>query len=669
MTRTEQRTLRSKRQRALLWYAADGKCQRCGGLLGDDWEADHIVPWVKTQRTNLFEMQALCRKCNRKKGMQHMSWQQYFKLHSDFREQSGQIKAFELAASVMPQDTTIVSWLFQLVTGYGKTLVAYGVFSILSQRGLVDRMLVLVPSDDQRTQFADDVKDAQDMLGIDLEAWVIEKAGREHTIVRSGVCQVFVATYQQLEEGGFFHDLMDYGGRWLVVSDECHHLGEDGKWAARHEKLPHVRFRIGLSATPIRSDLKRLLGLPEHPQVRVDYQEAFKEQVVKRVLGRIDHYYLDVDIDGTLVRLTTESLREQGIADFSQYEARRQLRYNTNYLHQMLIEPLQDLATRNERYPKENQMILFCMTCRHAHYVCDQINALCIDLDMPHRAEWVGVGEGIDGLVKTSEENRSIIKRFKAGTLQILVQVAKAEEGFNVKRVSVLVFLHLIGADLKIIQQIGRGLRRNPAIKLFRDDTVTVYASADTPIADIIQQMETKAEEVMPRTREERMLSQLGLWDIPNLMLIDANYDRTDMICPDGIDILTPEQRAFCGRFNIPVDEYLNHFGGMAPHPNERSAPRMPNPQARLKAVEEQVVNHTRTLTGNIIRLMKANGHPIDKAAVGRVKTSINVEWKRRAGIGHGDMTTDAFTRKNQWLQSVNESIKQSMEIPSWVKW
>jgi 5-methylcytosine-specific restriction endonuclease McrA len=65
---TQQRTLRSKRLRALLWYAADGKCQRCGAALGDDWEADHIVPWVKTRRTNVHEMQALCAACNRKKG-------------------------------------------------------------------------------------------------------------------------------------------------------------------------------------------------------------------------------------------------------------------------------------------------------------------------------------------------------------------------------------------------------------------------------------------------------------------------------------------------------------------------------------------------------------------------------------------------------------------------
>lgn len=62
------RTLRSKRLRALLYLAADGKCQRCGADLGPDWQADHVVPWRVTRRTNVHEMQALCARCNREKG-------------------------------------------------------------------------------------------------------------------------------------------------------------------------------------------------------------------------------------------------------------------------------------------------------------------------------------------------------------------------------------------------------------------------------------------------------------------------------------------------------------------------------------------------------------------------------------------------------------------------
>lgn len=62
------RTLRSKKLRALLYYAQGGKCAKCGCELPDDWHADHVTPWVVSQRTNVHDMQALCPKCNLEKG-------------------------------------------------------------------------------------------------------------------------------------------------------------------------------------------------------------------------------------------------------------------------------------------------------------------------------------------------------------------------------------------------------------------------------------------------------------------------------------------------------------------------------------------------------------------------------------------------------------------------
>ena len=65
---TDGRFLRSKRLRVLLWQAAGGRCQSCGDTLGPDWQADHVVPWSVSHRTNVHEMQALCRACNGAKG-------------------------------------------------------------------------------------------------------------------------------------------------------------------------------------------------------------------------------------------------------------------------------------------------------------------------------------------------------------------------------------------------------------------------------------------------------------------------------------------------------------------------------------------------------------------------------------------------------------------------
>jgi len=65
---TSDRRLASKRLRAALWLAADGKCSICGVELPANWHADHVVPWSVSKRTNVHEMQALCPACNLKKG-------------------------------------------------------------------------------------------------------------------------------------------------------------------------------------------------------------------------------------------------------------------------------------------------------------------------------------------------------------------------------------------------------------------------------------------------------------------------------------------------------------------------------------------------------------------------------------------------------------------------
>lgn len=58
----------TKRERALLSLTFNGKCSICGEELPQSWHADHIEAFSRTGRTNIFEMQATCPRCNLKKG-------------------------------------------------------------------------------------------------------------------------------------------------------------------------------------------------------------------------------------------------------------------------------------------------------------------------------------------------------------------------------------------------------------------------------------------------------------------------------------------------------------------------------------------------------------------------------------------------------------------------
>lgn len=675
------RFLRSKRERALLWYAQDGRCALCGEPLPAQWHADHTIPWWFSKRTNVFEMGATCPRCNQQKGggMEQgdfwFDFTKYFTLAPGFREQDGQVEACKLAASVMhAPDDPVVSWLIHLVTGYGKTLLAYMVFEILRQRGLVDRMLVLVPTDDQRTQFADDSHDAHALCGIETQAWCFENMFRDYRAVKEQQAEVFVATYHQLDDGdGLLTQMLDYGTyRWLVVSDECHHLGENGKWAERQSHLPNVQFRLGLTATPERTDGERLLGFGK-PVVTVSYLDAFREKIVKRVRGHIDDYSINVDINGTRTHLSTATLAEDmaalHITSYSEYEVRRQVRYNDNYLCSMLHEPLLELEDQNIAHPHQHQMIVFCMTCAHADYVCEQINLLTAELGLSYRAEWVGVGNDRHGRVKSQQENRRIVAEFKANKLNILVQVGIAKEGFNVKRASVLVFMHLINADLTLVQQIGRGLRRNDAIP-FDEDVVAIFASADTPLADTIRRMEAEVSDKEPAELQATGQGKLSMVaGIPDLVLLDTSYESTDYVAPNGMEYLTPKEQAFCLKFSVPPTEFLEMYSRRhTVMPRREPVPVKLRPQHTLKTLQDQTNQRTGTLARHLMQVLeRQHGYVNSSGTVGKIMKALHGAWQRKAGKGHDTMLAEDFTAKTAWLQQINTELQRG-DIPAWLR-
>lgn len=58
----------SSRQKLALFIETKGLCSHCSQPLKKGWHADHIIPYSKNGTTDLINAQALCPKCNIKKG-------------------------------------------------------------------------------------------------------------------------------------------------------------------------------------------------------------------------------------------------------------------------------------------------------------------------------------------------------------------------------------------------------------------------------------------------------------------------------------------------------------------------------------------------------------------------------------------------------------------------
>jgi 5-methylcytosine-specific restriction endonuclease McrA len=58
----------TKRQKKILALSSGNMCEICGGSLTKSFHADHVIPYSKKGKTILNNSQALCEKCNLKKG-------------------------------------------------------------------------------------------------------------------------------------------------------------------------------------------------------------------------------------------------------------------------------------------------------------------------------------------------------------------------------------------------------------------------------------------------------------------------------------------------------------------------------------------------------------------------------------------------------------------------
>jgi len=62
------RSLTAKKARLALFIHHQGRCANCDCELGQDWHADHVVPYRLSKQTNVHELAPLCPSCNLSKG-------------------------------------------------------------------------------------------------------------------------------------------------------------------------------------------------------------------------------------------------------------------------------------------------------------------------------------------------------------------------------------------------------------------------------------------------------------------------------------------------------------------------------------------------------------------------------------------------------------------------
>lgn len=616
--------------------------------------------------------------------VQSAAWIPYVDV-TDWTPRRGQKEIWHAVASNQTRD----SFFAVLCTGYGKTLAACGSYAIARTQKRANRMLVLVPNDALRKQWANGVKGNMAKCGVKiLGAYEISKEPKDIRYANDRAAEIFVATYQQaLSDPQFWERLMSKG-EWFVVYDECHHLSTNA-WGVSSHSLPSA-IRLYMTATPMRHDEKLLRGVPRKtlddgrieyvPDACVDYGVALGEGAVRPIRVNLYHYFVDVVLpDGSIERITTEKLRAEGVTDYGEYEKRRELRYKEKYLSPILLGAVSQFQAMDAVQPGQHQILVFAMSCKHAEHVA---HAIAAQADVGRGfADWIGDA-------RRPQENDDVLARYATGELKCLVQIDKAGEGFDNPRCSTGVFLHLIKSATKNTQQIGRLVRRNYDVAR-ASDFCHILTSADAPIVgmalDFEKASDLVAEEHERQDRGPRDLNQPSLVDIKDSSVLDAELDRVEVhhVGDSGptVDMQDAARGAqFLRSKNVPGVEAMSNaiLAGVGAGLSEKRA--VASPAATLFTTVTGEIEHERDRVKKVVGVLARNvvtlrAEPagesgetrFERSLLGDTIKAIHSRWMSTRNIGHRDMTAEELRQKYEWIRNINDELQVSRRVPGWL--
>ncbi len=197
------------------------------------------------------------------------------------------LRGWQRAALQAYEERPHRDFLVTATPGAGKTTFALALATRLLERRVIDRVIVVCPTDHLRTQWAE----AAHRAGIPLDPTLSNAVGP----VRPDMLG-YVTTYAQVAGKPRLHAARTGAKRTLVVLDEVHHAGDGLSWGdAVGEAFADGARRLCLTGTPFRTRPDELIpfvqydtgadgAMESHADFRYGYREALRDRVVRPVV-------------------------------------------------------------------------------------------------------------------------------------------------------------------------------------------------------------------------------------------------------------------------------------------------------------------------------------------------------------------------------------------------
>ncbi|HEX4729561.1 MAG TPA: DEAD/DEAH box helicase family protein, partial [Jatrophihabitans sp.] len=364
--------------------------------------------------------------------------------------------------------------------GAGKTTFALSLAVDLLARRVVDRVIVVAPTDHLRSQWAV----AAERFGIALDPTLSNAVGPVPADLHG-----YVTTYAQVAGKPTLHAARAGARRSLVVLDEIHHAGDGLSWGeAVALAFDGVARRLCMTGTPFRTRVDERIpfvryqpdgegGLVSTADYSYGYADALRDRVVRPVVFAA---YTGVSRwRNSAGEVIAASLTEAGTASTEQAAWRTALDPRGDWVPHVIAAMDERLAQlRTSGMPDAAGLVL----------ASDQDDARAY-ADIVHRV----TGERPYLILSDDPRASSKIDEFNAGGARIAVCVRMVSEGVDVPRAACLAWLTSYRTPLFFAQAVGRVVRSRG-----RHESATVFLPAVRPLLRLAAELEDERNHVLP---------------------------------------------------------------------------------------------------------------------------------------------------------------------------
>lgn len=336
--------------------------------------------------------------------------------------------------------------ILEMATGTGKTRTAIRIIEELYREKRIDQVLIITYGNDLLDQWY------KELLLQCRTAAVFRWYGRYKEFSRFQLTGMEERILLISREGerirNVLEKLKDFGERTLLIFDEVHGAGSEGFRRAADQVLAEYRYRLGLSATPVREYDEEGSRFLEECIGPVIFRFGLADAIRKGILCGFSYIPLYYELTAEEKRKKRniisryEQMRKEGIA-FQEEEKYRELA-RVNKLAVNKISLFEEYIKKDPGILE--RCIIFVETREYGLALQKMLVAHIYNFHTYY-----------------SSDDYSNLLKFAKGQIQCLITCKKISEGIDIQSVKNIVLFSSDRTKLVTTQRIGRSLRKNPA--------------------------------------------------------------------------------------------------------------------------------------------------------------------------------------------------------------